>query len=114
MLAQINSLPRTQIEAAGSNGNGQKTAENRCLEMSRHIVRTFRGVAVIRRVLRGKLVEVTFKISAHGGVGIFVEGQAGRGVVEENVSQSNLNLFNIRRVGFDQMSNHVKTAPKWR
>ena len=73
--------------------------------MSGHVVGAFGGVAVVGRVFRDHLVEMTFKILADGGVGVFGNGEAGGSVLNENVRQTYFNLFELRKLGFQQIGN---------
>jgi hypothetical protein len=77
VLAQINSLPSTEVEAAGGNGNRQKITQERRFEVSRHIIRPFGSVAIVRGVLRGQVVEMVLKINPHRRIGVLVEGHNG-------------------------------------
>jgi hypothetical protein len=43
---------------------------------------------VIRGIFGHQLIKVTLKINLHGGVSVFIEGQTGRGVVNENMDQA--------------------------
>lgn len=75
VLAQINPLPSAEVEVASGNGNRQKITQERRFEVSRHIIRSFGGVAIIRGLLWDQVIEMALKINAHGGVSILIEGQ---------------------------------------
>ena len=58
--------------------------------MGGHIVGAFVSVLVVGRIFGNQYIEVTLKIYTYRGIGVFVERQARRGVVNENVSQTNV------------------------
>ena len=60
--------------------------------MCRHIIWPFVSVFIVGCVFGYHLVEMAFKINPYGGVGVFIEGQTGRGVVNENMGQTDIDL----------------------
>ena len=58
------------------------------LDVGGHIVGAFEGVCQERQVFRHDLVEDTLKINAHRRVGIFIDRQTGRGVLDEERQQA--------------------------
>ncbi len=53
---------------------------------------------------------MALKIEAHSGVGILIEGQAGGGVLNENVRQPNLNFGQIGAVLLNEMGYQMEAA----
>ncbi len=84
MLAQINALPGTKLELAAVDGNRHAAAQERRFNVRRHVVGTFAGMHV-REILRSDRVEAGLHIGSHVAVGIFVDGQRRRGVLDKNV-----------------------------
>ncbi len=56
------------------------------------------------------MVEMALKIGPDGGVDIFIQGQAGGGVVDEDMGQAEVDLADFRGVGFNQTGDEVKAT----
>ena len=52
--------------------------------MGRHVVRPFDGVAVQRRIFFDQSLEKRFQVPLHIGIGVFLDGQRGTGMLAEN------------------------------
>ncbi len=86
-LAEPDSLPAAQVEAAAGDGKGERSPRERGFEVGRHVVVPLIRVAVVGFALGRQPVEETVSVVPHVGVGIFVERQPGRGVADEEVEQ---------------------------
>lgn len=60
---------------------------------------------------RYNLVECDFHIPPHVGVGIFIDRQTGRGVLNEQVAHAHLELRQITGNGLGDLSGNQVTAP---
>lgn len=58
--------------------------------MGWHVVWSFEGVVVIRFVFLYDMIQDALHVTAHVGVGVFVNGQGARSVLHEEVEQSSL------------------------
>jgi hypothetical protein len=58
--------------------------------MSRHVIIALHGVQVIRLALFHQMVEDALHIATHIGVGILVDGERRRGVLDEKMKQADL------------------------
>ena len=75
MLPQIDALPDSQQQLSGGQRHADAGAENRCFQMSRHIIGTLQNMAVIACIFRHRMVEMGFKVKTDACVGILVNGQ---------------------------------------
>lgn len=66
--------------------------------MGRHIVRALTSVNK-RRVLWAELVGGGFQVHLHVRVGVLVDRQASRGMLDENVEDSDANPPNLGELG---------------
>lgn len=76
--------------------------------MRRHIVRAFVGVEVERSIFGNKTIEDCVQVVAHVGVGIFIERECCRCVLDEEVEQSAVRQF--RQIIGDVGGDEVDTA----
>ncbi|CUS04400.2 protein of unknown function [Candidatus Promineifilum breve] len=110
VLAQIDPLPRAQRQPAVTDGDGQAAAQQDGLHVGGHVVRPLDGVLVKGRVLRGQAVEGCFHVGPHGGVGVLVEGQRGRGVADEYMGQPDGKLTDLRHGGHYLVRDQMEAA----
>lgn len=89
MFAQVDSLPGSQAKFSATDRDRDRTAKHRCLDVRGHVIRPLARVN-IRKIFRGNRVKRRFQVSGHIGVGIFVDGQRCRGVLDENMEQPDL------------------------
>lgn len=87
-LAQIYALPCSEIESAVCDRQCQHRAYDDCFGMRWHIVRTFVGVKIVRRVLRDKTVEDGAQIVSDIRIGVLVERERRRRMLDHKVKQS--------------------------
>ena len=74
--------------------------------MGGHVVVALVGVDVVGFAFADEAVEDRFQIGAHVGIGVLVEGQTGRGVLDEEVQQSRGGQR--RKVRFDLVGDRVE------
>ena len=75
-FAEVDALPRAEIEAMAGDGDGKRRADDRGLGMGRHVVVSFHRVQIIRLTLLHQAVEYAFHVDTHVGVGIFIDGES--------------------------------------
>ena len=78
--------------------------------MRRHVVRPFVGVDVVGGVFGNHHVEMTLKVAAHRRVGVFVDGQGGGTVLDEDVGQADGVLGEFGYGRFYLMGNQMEAA----
>lgn len=88
VFPQEDSLPRTECHPSVEDRNRQRGGCQRSFDMRRHVVRTLGGVSVERVVFRYQAVEPPFEIAARRRVGILLDRQAGRCVLEKQGAQT--------------------------
>src|SRR6056297_1640543 len=94
MLAQVNSLPRTQLWATVADRNQQTAAEQRRFDVSWHVIATFQRVAE-GLILRHRPIHRHFKISADIGVSVLVNSQRGARVLNEDLQHTALAISQL-------------------
>ena len=87
-FAQVDPLPRAQVDAPAADGKRESRPHERRFRMGGHVVVALVGVDVVGFAFADEAVEDRFQIGAHVGIGVLVEGQTGRGVLDEEVQQS--------------------------
>lgn len=103
VFAEVNALPGAHVEPPPGDGNGHAAAQHRSLQVGRHVVGPFVVVAVVRGVFGHHAVEVALKVLPHGGVGVLVDGQRGRSVLDEHVQQAHFDLSQFREFAFHHL-----------
>ncbi len=88
MLTQINTLPDTQSQAAIRYRQGHASTQQAGLDMRRHIIRPLHTMDIVSGPVRRQLPEMGFHVAPDIRVGIFVDTQRSRGVLDEKVRQS--------------------------
>ena len=77
-LAQVDSLPCTQIEVAASHGQCQGRADDYRLGVRWHVVGPLVGMQIVRGIFRNESVEYLAQVVAYIRVGILVKRQGRR------------------------------------
>ncbi len=85
VFAQVNSLPGAQIQPTIRDWNRNRVSQHSGFQMGGHIIGPFIIVLVIRLVFGDCLVEKTLKVSSYRWVGVLVNSQASRRMLNENV-----------------------------
>ncbi|MNZ61430.1 hypothetical protein D3C78_795280 [compost metagenome] len=78
--------------------------------MRRQVVAAFQGVLVVGLVLGDGAVEPGLEVAAHRGVGVFVDGQRGGGVLDEHMHQPDAHLADRRAVSEDLVGHQMEAA----
>ena len=93
MLAKINTLPGTKVQPPIGHWKHQTAAQKAGFEMCGQIIGPFIGVFV-RRIPAGighEVPEIPFKITTNRWVCIFIQRQTSRGMLDQNMEQSDGN-----------------------
>ena len=77
--------------------------------MGRHIIGPFIGMDVIGGVFGHHLIEVAFKILTHGGVGVFIQGERGGAVLDEDMSQPDAVICQFRDLSHNFTGDKMKS-----
>ena len=69
-------------------GNGDGAACQGGFDMCAHVVRAFEGMDEIGGAVGNQFIEEGLEVMPYVGVGVFVEGERRRGVLQEEVEQA--------------------------
>ena len=89
-LTEINTLPCAEIQPSVGNGNRNRRADYRRLGMGRHVIVALHGMRVVRLAFTYQAVENTFHIHPYIGVGILVDRQRRRSMLDKKIQQPQL------------------------
>jgi len=87
VLPNVNRLPRSQSELARHDRNHQTRVRHGSSKMRRHVVRSFIVVFVVR-TFRSELTHPPIQIAEHCGIGVFLDHQTRRRVLQEKRTQA--------------------------
>lgn len=113
VLAEINTLPGAKVKPAICDRDLHRGAQERGLDVGRHVIGTFEGVLVVGSIFRHHLVKLTFEINPHGGVSIFVDRKAGGSMLNENMKHAGLYLPQLRKLVQYFRGDEVKAPGVW-
>ena len=82
--------------------------------MCRHVIRAFKCMAIVRSIFRYHYVEVSFKISAYCSICILIDAKACRSVVNKNMCNACIYIFNLWHLRFDYTGDQMKASFKSR
>ena len=107
-----NPLPRARVQSTVGDGHADARADQRALDVRRHIVGAFGRVAVQRAfpVFRRQSVQRIAHIRAHVRVPVLVEAQTARRVLHEQVQDPGLVLLDFRQFFDDLVRDQVAAA----
>ena len=109
VLTQIDPLPGTQGQLAVSHGQDERGAQQRRLDVRRHIVGPLQAVFV-RKCLRHNRVNRGFQVIPNFGGGILVQRQGCRCVLQEQLQQADLRVSKLGDRSDDLAGDQVKAA----
>lgn len=110
VFPQIDALPSPELQTALADGDGHRRAQQAGLDMGGHIVRAFQAVDIMGGAVRDQLAQMGFQIAAHAGVGVFVEGEGGRGVLDEEMGQADPEPPDFRGLGQQFLGDEVEST----
>ena len=87
-FAEIDALPSAEVESVVSDGDGEAHPKKRAFGMGGHIVGAFQNMVIISLILFYEVVHNPIHVAAHVGIGILVDGQGTRSVLDEEIEQS--------------------------
>lgn len=108
-FTQIDSLPGPKVQAPVCYGDGHRLSGKGRFNVCRHIVGPFKCMDIMPGAFGNELVENCFKVNAHRGIGVFVDRQSGRCVLNKKMQQSCLRK--VIQLIFDEVGYQVK--PTW-
>jgi hypothetical protein len=113
MLAKADALPGAEGEPSAGDGNGQRTAQQGRFYMARHVVRPFHRVSV-RKIFRRNRIKRSIEINQYVGIGVLVDRQRCRRVLQEDLKQADANFRNFGHRLKHQPRNRMDAARKRR
>jgi len=72
MLKQVDALPSPERQFAMVNGNRKLRGRERRTNVRRHVIRPFRGVAILPDILRNQARKEIVKVGDHVRIGVFL------------------------------------------
>lgn len=108
VLPQVNSLPGAERQTPVRHGYDFAGFRQCRSRMRRHVVRPL-VVVLPRARFRCKVAEPTFQIAQHGRIGVFLNHEAGRRVLNEDGAESGLDA--ARRDDLTQSFGNIDEAP---
>lgn len=110
MLAEVDSLPGAETEPSLPDGQGERAADHDGFDVRRHIVRPLEGVLVVGGTFRNHLLEMAFQVSAYVGIGVLIDRQGGRGMLQEEMEEPDLDLTDLGQRREDLLRDQVKAS----
>jgi hypothetical protein len=98
VFIQVNALPRAERETSILNGDRYRHTEQRALDVTRHIVVTLVGMTkrtIPRPRRRHETIQSRLHVDAHVGIGVFIDRQRRRSVLEKQMAKPDVNLGEV-------------------
>jgi hypothetical protein len=115
MLVQVNPLPRSQSEPPVTDGNIETRAHETRFDVPRHVIVAFHGMSkgAVAIPLGGhQLVQGGFEIDTHVRIGVFIDGQTRRCVLNEQVAHAHLHFGYVGTDCFHNFIGHQVTTAR--
>ena len=96
VLAEVDPLPGAEREAPVADRDRHRRADQQRLDVRGHVVGPLGRVLEVGRVLRHRAREPALHVAAHVGIGVLVDRQRRRGVLDEQVRQPDLEAARAR------------------
>ena len=111
-LAQVNSLPRARVQPSIRNRHADASPHQTALNVPRHVIQSLIVMPVQHTllVLWRKAVQRISHIGAHGRIGILVEREAARSVLDEEVHDADFEVPDFGHLAGDFIGNEVAAA----
>lgn len=87
-LAQKHPLPRTQIQTAAGDRNGQGDSGDGRFDVGRHVIISLHHMGIMGLALRNQMIEAASQILTNGRIRIFIDDEPGRGMVQKQMHQT--------------------------
>ncbi len=78
--------------------------------MGRHVIRAFKGVPVVGFIFFYSMIEIRLKIHLDRGIGIFINGEGCRSVLNKKVQYTCFNGVNFRQLGKDFIGDEMEAS----
>ena len=88
MFPEIDPLPCPESQPPLDDGDRKRRRSQRRLDVRRHVVRPFERVGEVGIVLRHMTIQPLFQIAPRRGIGVFLNRQARRGVLDHDRAES--------------------------
>lgn len=111
VLTEVNALPRTERKFSVSNRYRHGASQNRRFQMGRHIVRPFVVMLIVGIIFRDVFIEIHFKILPDRRIGIFIDRERGRCVLDEHLTNAGADFAYFRKRVNDLARDQVEPAP---
>jgi hypothetical protein len=92
-LTKIYPLPGPQVQSSVCYRNSHGAPNDRSLQMSRHIIRSFINMRIKGVILRYEVVYKGFKIKPHRWVSILIQGKARRSMLNQYMHDSGIGQY---------------------
>ena len=89
-LTQVDPLPGPQVQSSICDGNSHRTAYERSLQVSGHIICSFINMRIERVIFRHQVVNKCLKIRSYRSVCILIQSQSGRCMLDLNMHDSGI------------------------
>ena len=89
-FTKIDALPSAYVQTATGDGDGDVDSCKASLGMCRHVVAAFKGVLVIRLVLRDEMVEYGRQVATHVWVVVLIETKSTTRMLHKQMQQPHL------------------------
>ena len=109
MFTQIDPLPRAQGQPPCPHWDTERCSEQRRLDMCGHVVGAFAGMT-IGKILWSDHVERRFQVQRDIRVGILVDRQRRRSVLDEDIQQTSLEFCQFWNGGDHLRRDQVKST----
>lgn len=110
MFAQVNALPGAQRQSPRRNRQQQLAAQQTGLEVRGQVIRPFIVMFMSGHALGHQPVEKTFEVTTYCRIGILVDGQRGRGMLQPQVQQTDSTIPQLRQACQYLVSDQMEPA----
>jgi hypothetical protein len=111
-LAVVNPLPRARVQPSIRNRHTNTRAHQTALNVPGHIIQPLVIMPIQHAlfVLRRKAVQRISHVSAHSRVGVLVEREGARSVLDEEVHDANFEVFELGELACDFVRDEVTAS----
>ena len=95
MFAKVDALPGSQRKFAGGDRDARRCSQKGGLHVGGHIIGAFDRMYQRQALFGGEMIKNCFHIRANIRVRVFVDRKTGRGMLDKQVQQTNLQLTNL-------------------
>src|ERR1700759_4242302 len=99
VLAQINALPGSQCQTTCRNRQTDLAAKHAGLEVRREVVQAFVVMLIAVCSLWDQTIEKSFEVATDRRIGVLVDGQRRRGMLQPQMQQTDPARLQLRQAG---------------